>query len=197
MAPLLGDRYVSGLEGPRPLLELRASAAVRARGVPTPAVVAGAVYPAGLFYRADLVTELVPGGTDLRTVLFGDGGRSGAPGGGTRDGAGDGDDPAAGGPSREEALEAAGRLVRRMEQAGVEHPDLNAGNILLTGEDELTRAHLLDLDRCRVLAPGESAQVGPMRQRLLRSLWKLQRGSGAPLSHDELASLGQGFGEEG
>lgn len=161
MAPLLGDRYPA--VGPsRPLRELRASEAARARGIPTPAVMAGAVYPAGAFERADLVTELVPGGTDLRAALF----DSGVDGAAARDG-----------PDPEAALEATGRLIRLLERRGVYHPDLNAANVLLTSADG-TEAWLLDLDRCQVRDEGAPAPMGPMRSRLRRSLGKLARAAG-------------------
>src|SRR5690606_9732594 len=48
-ARALGDRYAA-LGTPRPLRELRASVGARARGVPTPAVVAGTVLRSGALY---------------------------------------------------------------------------------------------------------------------------------------------------
>jgi len=177
MEPLLEDRYLTGMDAPRPLAELCASAQVRARGLPTPAVVAGAVYPAGVFYRGDLVTELIPGGTDLRELLF-----------------------AGGDPRAEAALEETGRLVRRMERAGVYHPDLNAANLLVTAvaaganveASDLT-VHLLDLDRCQTRDGGAPAPRGPMRERLERSLRKLGAASGRPLSDAGWAALHRGL----
>lgn len=172
VASLLDDRYLAA-GAPRPLRELRASEAARARGVPTPAVVAGAVYPAGPFYRADLVTELVPDGVELRALLF----------------------DAAPGPDPARALEATGRLIRLLEARGVRHPDLNAANVLLTG-GEAVEAWLLDLDRCGVGPEGRAAPAGPMRRRLRRSLEKLARrggGGGLPGELDE--ALARGLGE--
>lgn len=177
MAPLLGDRY-GAVGTPRPLREMEASEAARARGIPTPAVMAGAVYPAGIFERADLVTELVPG-TDLRTVLFGGG-----------------DGRPAEGEAAEAALEATGRLVRSLELRGVYHPDLNAANVLLHGEAP-PQAWLLDLDRCQVRSEGVPAPRGPMRDRLRRSLAKLSRAGGrteAPPPY--LEALERGLEEE-
>ena len=55
VARWLRDRYLA-LGEARPVAELRASLEAARRGVPTPGVVAGAVYPAGALYRADLVT---------------------------------------------------------------------------------------------------------------------------------------------
>ena len=180
MEPLLEDRYVAGMDAPRPLAELYASVGVRARGIPTPAVVAAAMYPAGVFYRGDLVTELIPDGTDLRGLLF-----------------------AEADPWAEPALEETGRLVRRMELAGVYHPDLNAANLLVTarttgaseapGDASGLTVHLLDLDRCQTREGGTPAPRGPMRERLERSLRKLGAASDRPLSDGEWAALRRGF----
>lgn len=178
-APLLDDRYLA-LGTPRPLRELHASAAARARGVPTPAVVAGAVYPAGLFYRADLVTELVPGGRELSDVLFGrdvTAGREAAEGARPRS---DTEGPAW---SAETVLEAAADLARALEEAGVDHPDFNARNVLLTeGTGGAPRAWVLDLDRCAVHPPDGVPAPGRMGRRLLRSVVKIagQRGAAVP-----------------
>jgi 3-deoxy-D-manno-octulosonic acid kinase len=172
-APLLGDRYAA-LGTPRPLRELAASLEARGRGVPTPAVVAGAVYAARLFYRADLVSEWVPGGRDLARVLFG---------------------PNAEGTARAaDALTAAGRLVRELEDARLVHADLNAMNVLVTGSGERAVAHALDLDRCRVLPRDAPVPVGPMRRRLARSLRKLERTRGPRLGAAEWAALHAALG---
>jgi len=173
MAPLLGDRYLA-VGTTRPERETRATVLVRARGIPTPAVVAGVVYPDGVFYRGDLVTELIPGAADLAEVLF-------APY--------DGDTP------RVDALRAAGALVRKLELAGVQHPDLNAKNLVLTVGPHGVDAHLLDLDRCQVRPPGVAAAGFPMRSRLVRSLRKFARRTGRKLSPAEWEALTRGWNE--
>lgn len=155
MAPLLGDRHLR-LGRPRPLRETLASAEVRRRGIPTPQVTAGAVYPAGPFYRADVVTVYLPDAVELADVLFGEGGSM----------------------ETERALERAGLLLARMAARGVRHPDLNARNILFVGRE----AFLLDLDRCRPIPDGRPVPARPMLARLERSLTKLAtaRGLGPP-----------------
>lgn len=173
-APVLGDRYLS-VGHPRPFRELAASHQARSRGIPTPAVVAGAVYPAGPFHRADLVTELIPEGSDLAEVLFG-------PREPSLDVAGP-------------AMEAAGLLVRRLEEARIHHPDLNAKNVLLTGGDAAPDAHLLDLDGCRVLDVRALIAAGPMRRRLERSLRKFELRTRRRLDADAWLALQKGFGE--
>jgi 3-deoxy-D-manno-octulosonic acid kinase len=176
VARLLTDRYLA-VGPPRPLLEASAAGAARERGIPTPAAVAGAVYPAGAFYRADIVTEEIPQAADLAHVLFGS-------------------DPTPAEVEREAALTAAGRLVRTLEQAGLLHPDLNAKNIVLHPAEDGPRAHLVDLDRCCARAAGVPAPAFPMRRRLERSLRKFQMRTGRGLGASEWAALRRGFGEE-
>ncbi len=172
LVPLvLGDRYLKGRKI-RPFQETLASAAARRRGVPTPRVVAAAVYPAGLFYRGDLVTEFVEDSSDLIGTLF-DAERKGA----------------GGALERQDALQAAGALIRRMAEAGILHRDLHAGNILLQWEGSAPRPYLLDLDRCEVLSPGRRAGSGRMLSRLRRSLRKWEGWSGLRLSAKEWETL--------
>jgi 3-deoxy-D-manno-octulosonic acid kinase len=172
MAPLLEDRYLAAGGAPRPEREARAAASVRARGIPTPAVVAGATYPAGAFYRSDLVTELIPEAADLADILF---------------------SPYDGPTPRLDALRASGRLVRRLELAGVHHPDLNAKNIVIARREKNVEAHMVDLDRCRVRVRGVAAPAFPMRRRLARSLSKLERLTRQPLTNADWEALALGW----
>ncbi len=173
VARVLDDRYL-GVGQARPLLEAEAAGRARERGIPTPAAVAGAVYPAGIWYRADLVTEEIPDAADLARVLFVE------------------DTHATG---REAALAAAGGLVRALEKAGLYHPDLNAKNIVLRTDGGGPRAHLVDLDRCRARTAGVPAPAFPMRRRLERSLRKFQMRTGRGLGSSEWAALRRGYGE--
>jgi len=171
VAPLVGDRYLAG--GPtRPELEIRASCEARARAIPTPAVIAGAWYPAGLFYRADLVTELVPDATGLADALF----------------------VSQSGPQRIRALAAAGRLARELGEKGLRHPDLNALNILLSWDDA-PKAYVIDLDRASISETPGVALGRSMLDRLERSLRKLGALSGCPLSEMEWSALRAAFEE--
>lgn len=173
VARWFNDRYLA-VGTPRPLMEAMASAAARSRGIPTPAVVAGAIYRRGAFYTADLVTEHIPSSADLAEVLFGGNRLTLAP---------------------EAALTAAGRLVRTLERAGLMHPDLNAKNIVLHAEVDGPRAHLVDLDRCCTRQLGVPAPAFPMRRRLERSLRKFEGRKCQPLPHGAWAALHRGFGE--
>lgn len=172
VARWLGDRYLA-VGRQRPLDEAHASVEVGRRGIPTPTVVAGAVYGEGLFYRADLVTEEIPGAADLAAVLF----------------AG-----VAPGVDAEAALTAAGALVRQLEAAGVSHPDLNARNIVLQPDPGGFRAHLVDLDRCTPRPEGARPAGHAMRRRLERSLRKLEARAGCPLPERAWSALRRGFG---
>jgi 3-deoxy-D-manno-octulosonic acid kinase len=173
VARWLDDRYLA-VGAPRPFLEAQASTTARARSIPTPAVAAGAIYRSGAFYRADLVTEHIPRSSDLAEVLFGEN-RLALP--------------------ADDALTAAGRLVRGLEKAGVLHPDLNAKNIVLDGAPQGPRAHLVDLDRCCARQAGVPAPAFPMRRRLERSLRKFERRAGRYLPHGAWSALHKGFAD--
>ena len=170
-ASYLGDRYLA-VGVTRPEREFGASRVARARGVRTPGVIAGAWYRAGAFYRADVVTELVPDATSLADWL------------GSR--AADTDGP---GAAVVDALTRAGSLVATLAARGVMHADLNAMNVLLAGGE----AWAIDLDRATVTA-GEPVSSVAMARRLERSLRKVTEAAGAPLTEPEWAALRSGYG---
>jgi 3-deoxy-D-manno-octulosonic acid kinase len=143
------DRYLwLGEARTRAFRELRLLGRLRELGLPVPAPVAARYQRAGLSYRGELVTERLPGATSLAERWLA--GRA-APG----------------------DWIAAGRCIRRFHDAGVQHADLNASNIML---DDAGRAWLLDFDRGRLRAPG------PWRERTLarlaRSLQKISSAAG-------------------
>jgi hypothetical protein len=135
-------------------------------------VLAAAMYPSGLFYRADLVTAFVPNTSDLVEALF-DTRRKGAGGAG----------------ERLDALQATGELVRHMAAAGLRHRDIHAGNILLEWRGAAPRPHLLDLDRCDVGPEGVPLSPTSMHQRLRRSLRKWELRTGIRISDKEWETL--------
>ena len=167
MATVLDDRYVA-VGAARPDQELSANAEARARGIPTPAIIAGAMYTAGVFYRADLVTELVPDAVSLADVLFSE----------------------SDGRPKADALWSAGKLLRMLENARIVHADLNAMNILIERESGAT--HVIDLARAAVLPLNGPPMDGGMRARLERSLRKLEDTSGRTLDDVEWAMLQAG-----
>jgi 3-deoxy-D-manno-octulosonic acid kinase len=169
VASLLGDRYLA-VGTPRPFAETHTSQAVRLRGIDTPRVVAAAVYRSGLWYRGDLVTELVPDAEELVDVLFDDSRRG-----------------LAGAVDRKEALREAGALIHRMGRAGVHHPDLNDKNVLLRWSGGAPVGYVLDLDRAS--AGSGHVAVGAMTRRLLRSLRKFERRTGMAIPPAEKSLL--------
>lgn len=168
---ILHDRFPA-LGEPRPVHEIRVSQGLRARGIPTPRVVAAAVYETRFFYRADLVTVFVPDSENLAETLF-DIRRRGA----------------GGASERLEALGAAGTLLRAAAGQGLKHGDLNAGNVLLQWTGASPMAHILDLDRATLLPEGTQARVGPMLHRLSRSLRKWEGRTGLSLTKREWDTL--------
>ncbi|HEU5468339.1 MAG TPA: 3-deoxy-D-manno-octulosonic acid kinase [Steroidobacteraceae bacterium] len=135
------DRYLwLGEERTRSFRELRLLALLHSRGLPVPAPVAGRYRRAALTYRAELITERLPGARSLETVIA----------------AGEMDD----------ALWAAvGRCLRHFHDAGVQHADLNARNIMVGARREVW---VLDFDRGRLRKPG--VWSGRVLDRLARSL---------------------------
>jgi len=148
LARLLGDRYLwLGLERSRGFREFRLLAALRGRGLPVPMPVAAHCRHRGLvFYTADLLTRELPAAETLAERV-----------GAER-------------ATREDAA-AVGALLARFHAAGVYHADLNAHNIVWSGEG----MHLLDFDRGRLRRPARGWQLANLA-RLRRSLLKLGTG---------------------
>ena len=118
----------------------------RDRGIPTPAPLALLLVPGPpALWRGWFALEAVAGGVDLiRRVRE----KS---------------------PSRDEWASALA-VVRRLHDAGIEHPDLNLGNLLI---DNDRNAWVIDLDRCRAAttALGADARIDGIR-RIERSYHK-------------------------
>ena len=129
---------------PRPLRELIVTEEARARGIPVPEVLAARVDRLGYRrYRGAIVTAEIEDGTALSTLL----GRVAE-------------------AEQRALLEATARVIRRMHDRGLAHPDLNAGNVLLCRRGDGIEGWIIDLDRARLL-PSVSARH---RRRALRRL---------------------------
>jgi 3-deoxy-D-manno-octulosonic acid kinase len=102
VARLSRDRYAwLGEARTRSFMEFRLLESMAAQGLPVPAPLAAAYWRSGLFYRAAILVERLPGVRPLALLL---------------------DQP---------VWQAAAASIARMHKAGVWHADLNAFNILL------------------------------------------------------------------
>lgn len=155
VARLLRDRYAAA-GGNRALKELHVSADARARGIPTPEVVAAVSYRDGLFCRFDIAVEYVDHARDLAQLLFED--RITNP----------------------EDVQRAATLITTMMRSGLKHADLNLKNLLVTPTD----AYIIDLDRCMLVDRLSAGEIQRMRARFIRSLDKWESRTGRVV-HDE------------
>jgi len=171
VAAALGDRYAR-LGEFRPFHELWVSAVGRSRGVSTPAVVAAVVYPSGPFYRGDLATDYVPDSMTLADITFGERLH-------TAD-------------ERMAAWHAAGRLLRATADAGLVHADLNLRNVLIAWRAGRPVPHLLDLDRCRLVARVSRREIDRMKARLHRSAHRFGQATGNDMAA-EFDALDEGL----
>lgn len=147
IAKLSQQRYVwLGVERTRAFREVRLTAALYEQGLPVPRPVACCVTRFGMTYEAALLTVRIPGARALASLLTN-------------------------GEADEALLKRVGAMIKRFHQAGLDHVDLNARNILV---DETGKAWLIDLDRCRLRPPGKW-QASNL-QRLERSVVKFAPG---------------------
>lgn len=101
------DRYLwHGPDRTRSFAEFRLMRALLGRGLPVPRPIAAQYLHEGMFYRAALLMERLPGVTSLAGLAQG------------------GNAP----------WEDSGRLIARFHRAGLQHADLNAHNILFDGQ---------------------------------------------------------------
>jgi tRNA A-37 threonylcarbamoyl transferase component Bud32 len=163
---ITGDLFLRSTRAPR---ELEIALALSALGVPTPPVVAYAVYPGPApFARSDVVTEEILDGMDLGEMLL----RT---------------EP--GTDQRRKAWNATRRLLKRLAAAGVRHHDLNVKNVLLRpAAEDLLGGYILDVDRVEFDCTRRDAYAGN-RARLRRSVQKWRDTRGARITDGELSSL--------
>ncbi len=143
------DTYAwTGAERSRPIREWRLLSELEARGLPAPAPVAARALRSGPFYRADILTVLLPDTAPLSSML--------------------------GDAWTDHALWAAiGTMVASFHRAGCDHPDLTAHNILV---DTARAPYLVDFDNARLRPQGKWAAAGVARFR--RSLEKVSAETG-------------------
>lgn len=156
MARLSRDLYLfRGERQTRPFREFLLLQHLYAAGLPVPLPLAAGYQRRGAFYRADILTRRILAAESLAERLQR-------------------------GPLPEALWRHTGATIARFHAAGACHADLNAHNVLLTGDDT---CWLIDFDRGALLAPGAWRQANIAR--LERSLRKLA------------AARGQGFDDVG
>jgi hypothetical protein len=158
-ARLTGDRFLAPTRAP---YELETSLALAKAGIPTPEIIAFALYPpGGILQRCDVCSKEIPASRDLAEVL-----RTGT------------------GAEKDSALERTAQLVAMLSRAGARHHDLNARNVLLSGD----RAWVLDVDRVTLGESPADALRGNLA-RLGRSLRKWRDRFGVAISDSDISAL--------
>ncbi len=141
IAKVSDTRYLwTGSERSRAFREMRLTADLHSRGLPVPRPVGACVWRHAMTYEAALITTRLPGAQALADRLS---------------------------EADERLLERVGATIRRFHDAGLDHVDLNARNLLV---DTAERVWLIDLDRCRLRGPGKWREAN--LERLERSLAK-------------------------
>lgn len=163
IARVLKDRYAKG--GNRAVEELKVSVIARARGIPTPEVMAAVCYPSRMFARFDIAVGFIEQSRDLAQMLFEE--RVVAA----------------------EEIAKAASLITTMVQGGLLHADLNLKNILIAPD----RAYVLDLDRCKVVEEPTAHDADVMRRRFVRSLEKWESKTGRVVSEEHHRTLEAAF----
>lgn len=160
----IDDSYVwIGWERTRSVREWRLLKRLHGVGLPVPRPVAARATRHGPVYRADIVTDYLPDTRSLAAYLN-DGGPDSA------------------------CWSAIGSTLRRFHEAGVEHRDLNAHNILI---DAAGGVFLVDFDNARLRAPGAWSRAGTAR--LERSLRKVARERGGSFDAEGWRLLERGY----
>ncbi|WP_303856142.1 3-deoxy-D-manno-octulosonic acid kinase [Salinicola salarius] len=142
------DYLWTGLERTRGFREMRLTRALFEQGLPVPAPVAAIVVRRGITYRAALITERLTKSQALAERLA-----SASP----------------------RLLADVGATIRRFHDAGLDHVDLNARNLLVSADDKVW---LIDFDRCRLRSEGAWRQRNLLR--LKRSLLRFSPANAEP-----------------
>jgi 3-deoxy-D-manno-octulosonic acid kinase len=157
---LVYDQYFwTGAERSRPVREWRLLDSLSEQELPAPRPVAARAVRTGLFYRADILTVLLPDTEPLSTML--------------------------GDVWQERALWAAiGRMLAGFHRAGCDHPDLTAHNVLV---DSMRRPFLVDFDNAQLKPAGRWAEAGMARFK--RSLRKVSLETGTQFDESAWAAI--------
>jgi Lipopolysaccharide kinase (Kdo/WaaP) family len=167
LAPLTGDRFLAPTRAP---YELATSLQLLGHGVPTPEILAYAVYRAGpVLCRSDVVSREIRDSADLASVLM-----------------------TGSANERRASLDSAASLIGLLSACGARHHDLNVKNVLLArGEtrDGSLVAYVLDVDRVQFSRPGDSRVTERNLDRFTRSARKWRDLHGARCEEAELVRV--------
>ncbi len=164
LAPLTQDLFRAPTRAP---VELSAALRLAEAGVPTPEVLAYAVYPAfGPFVRADVATRL------QRGVALPEAWRAAKT-----------DD------ERFALLASVRDLIAALTRAGARHPDLNVRNVLVLESENTPTAAVLDVDRVIFGERGGEALRNSNVYRILISMAKEGIGFDMKLETDQIGAM--------
>lgn len=156
IAKLIQDQYFyTSLTQSRPWQEFELTKTLFQQGLPVPRPLAAHIERQGLFYRADLLTERLPNAKPFAEYLDSNNQQK----------------------NSDQLWQNVGETIARFHQAGLNHFDLNANNILL---DHSGQVWLIDFDRCHFSNSSETQWKEANIQRLQRSILKLTRQTELP-----------------
>lgn len=167
IARVTEDQYLwLGEERVRAFAEWRLLAYLRQWGLLIPRPVAAWYWRAGLTYRCDLITERIINAQSLGAAL-------------------------AMGALAQDGWQAIGLAIAQLHAQGVDHADLNAHNILL---DDNFNISIIDFDRGRLRAPGawRSSNLARLRHSLAKISLSLPPGRFTPEAWNKLLAGYQG-----
>lgn len=160
------------LGGSRPFKELIVSEEARIRGIPTAkvlAVIKQKIF--GVFYRAHLVSKVIPRGIDIIAYL----------------------DGFAPNPTRKQLeekrriIKLTAELVRKMHHRGIYHADLHPKNIVIQRKSsEVSKVYIIDFDKSLIKEKLKSKEKMKNLYRFHRSLEKLIKTGIAITGTDQL-----------
>lgn len=140
---LVSDSYwFTGWEKTRSFQEFQLLSLLIENGVNVPKPIAARAIKHGVTYRADLISELIPGAKDLISILKE-------------------------APLSKQQYQKIGQQIRKMHALNVNHTDLNIHNILI---DAHNKVWIIDFDKCSI-QKGDSWKQGNWN-RLKRSFEK-------------------------
>ncbi len=170
MARLSQDRYLWGGEDRvRSIAELHLLEALQVRGLPVPAPIAAAWWRDGATYRAAIIIAKIPEAHTMASEL-------------------------SSGADNESGWHDAGAMIARFHDAGLEHGDLNAHNILF---DAAGKSWLIDFDKSHLHARLDRRRAQANLLRLERSIRKVGAGQSPQYQQRVIGALHAGYRAQG